>query len=124
LNGRWSDGAATSLARAARRRINAVDARHRAGRAARSAFATHDARIDGDAVMKPICIAIASLAAFALAGCASTDARTSSRVIPERSQASIVADVEYVAKVESIARQRHMDVVWVNKPYKRVQRDE
>lgn len=74
--------------------------------------------------MKPLRIAVASFAALVLAGCASMDGRTGSRISPERAPGSIVTDEEYVARVEALARTRHMNVHWVNVPTRRVPRDD
>jgi hypothetical protein len=73
--------------------------------------------------MTPLRIAIVSLAVLALAGCASTDER-SSQFAPQGASSVFDTDEEYVANVESIARRRHMDVVWVNPPKKRIPQDD
>lgn len=69
--------------------------------------------------MTPLRIAVVSLAVLALAGCASMDER-SSQAAPQGASSAFDTDEEYVAKVESIARRRYMDVMWVNPPKKRV----
>lgn len=69
-------------------------------------------------------IAVASLAVLVLAGCASTDERSSRLNAPDHRPGAIVTDAEYVASVEAIARRRHMDVVWVNPPKKRIPEDD
>lgn len=74
--------------------------------------------------MTPLRIAVVSLAVLALAGCASTDERSSRVTAPDHRPGAIVTDDEYVATVEAIARRSHMDVVWVNPPKKRIPQDD
>lgn len=74
--------------------------------------------------MTPLRIAVASLAVLMLAGCASMDERSSSRVAPQRTGTVIDTDADYVARVEAVARRRGIEVVWVNTPKKRIQRGE
>ena len=63
--------------------------------------------------------ALGSTAVLLLAGCASTHevARSPAPAYPE---GSIVQDQEYVDMVEHIAKQRGIDVTWVNPPKRRV----
>lgn len=74
--------------------------------------------------MTSLRIAVASLAVLGLAGCASMDEQSSSRISPQRTTAAVVPDDEYVARIESAARSRNLDVHWINVPKKRVQRDD
>lgn len=41
-----------------------------------------------------------------------------------RSKTTFVTDNEYVSQVEAVAQRRGVDVVWVNPPKQRVQRQE
>lgn len=63
--------------------------------------------------------AVASLVLLLLAGCASTDERSASRM--SLRQANEVPDArdEYVARVEAIARRRGILVQWINLPPRR-----
>ena len=54
-----------------------------------------------------------------LPGCASTQ-KTAYRDTPAHSTQTIVDDVKYVAQVEALAQRRGTQVVWVNRPKKRV----
>lgn len=71
-------------------------------------------------------LCIVGLSALLCAGCASTDtarapapapALTSATVLGESSRPDVNA--RYVAAVERLARQRGMNVIWINKPLKR-----
>lgn len=74
--------------------------------------------------MTPLRIAAVLLAVLVLAGCATTDERSSRSAAPDRGADAVVTDDEYVAAVEAVARTRHMGVHWVNVPTKRVKRDD
>lgn len=76
--------------------------------------------------MKPLKIAIASLAVCGLAACTTMDERsdTTGRYVPPRSSERIIPDAEYVALVERQALRRGVDVQWVHVPQKRVAKDD
>lgn len=60
-----------------------------------------------------------STALVLLCGCAST-AKTTYRESPPPKPGTMIQDQRYVMTVETIARQRGTQVVWVNPPKKRV----
>lgn len=67
--------------------------------------------------------AVLSLSVLGLAACAGMHERSdSSYVSPQRAPSIIEDDDAYVARVESIALRRGIDVVWVNMPRKPVAR--
>jgi hypothetical protein len=67
----------------------------------------------------PARIAVLSLSVIALAACAGMQQRSEvARVAPQRAPSLLDDDDAYIAKVEAIARQRGLVVVWVNKPRK------
>lgn len=72
--------------------------------------------------MTPLRFAVAPLALLTLAGCASMDESSASRVppSPSRSAQAPDANLDYVARVEAVARRRGITVQWVNLPPKRV----
>lgn len=59
-----------------------------------------------------------------LVGCASTQNTAYGDAPPQRTAASSRVDEKYVAYVESVARHRGTQVMWVNMPQKRVPRTE
>jgi hypothetical protein len=67
----------------------------------------------------PARIVILSLSVIGLAACAGMQQRSGAAyVAPQRAPSIMDDDDAYIAKVEAIARQRGLDVVWVNKPRK------
>lgn len=68
--------------------------------------------------------AVLSLTAMGLSACAGTNERSGSSYVPPQRAPSIMdADEAYIAKVERLARQRGIDVVWVHVPSKQVARN-
>ena len=67
-------------------------------------------------------IAILSFGLLLVAGCASTHAAYRDTQPQSRTAASSRVDAQYVAYVESVARHRGTQVMWVNMPQKRVPR--
>lgn len=63
-------------------------------------------------------MAVLSVAALALAACATTGESTSYTPAPANSvpQTRIIKDDLYMARVEHLARQRGIHVTWVNPP--------
>lgn len=68
--------------------------------------------------------AILSLSALlGLAACAGMRERPSAAFVPpQRAPSILTSDEAYMARVESIARRRGIEVIWVNVPRKRVAR--
>lgn len=73
--------------------------------------------------MSALRIVLLFAAALTSTACVTTGDRSAARVAPQRS-GTIDTHHEYVARVESIARRRGIDVRWVNMPVKRAQRDD
>lgn len=63
------------------------------------------------------CMAVLSLAVLSLAACATTGETTTQQL------EEVDAETLYMARVEAIARQRGIDVTWVNPPRKSVAKD-
>ena len=64
---------------------------------------------------QPIARATLLTFAIALAGCAGMDAR-STYVAPEEMSSAEYREALYITRIESMARRRGIDVVWVNPP--------
>jgi len=64
-----------------------------------------------------VCMAVLSLAVLGLAACATTGETTT------RQSEEVDAETLYMARVEAIARQRGIDVTWVNPPRKAIAKD-
>lgn len=62
-----------------------------------------------------------AMVALGLGGCASMDEKTAyAGPAPVSGQATIEQDDAYVARIESIARRRGIQVQWVNVPTRRI----
>lgn len=72
--------------------------------------------------MSALRVVLILAAASTLPACATTDGRTAARTAPQRAGVVVDTDHEYVARVESIARRRGIDVQWIHMPTKRTVR--
>lgn len=66
----------------------------------------------------PATLLVLCASASTLAGCA-TAPDQAMRYVPPRSVASISQDRDFMQRVDAAARQRGIDVVWINPPVKR-----